>query len=63
MIRLYETTRLLPDYGFIRVGKREARTGMEWVVELGLAEGCPALVQRTAFRNLSPASSRLWSAA
>ena len=38
-------------YGFIRVGEREARTGMEWVVELGLAEGCAALVQRTAFRN------------
>ena len=39
------------DYGFIRVGEREARTGMEWVVELGLVEGCPALIQRTAFRN------------
>lgn len=39
------------SYGFIRVGEREARTGMEWVVELGLAEGCAALVQRTAFRN------------
>ncbi|MDO8541075.1 MAG: DUF5107 domain-containing protein [Opitutaceae bacterium] len=38
-------------YGFIRVGEREARTGMEWSVEIGLAEGCPALVQRTAFRN------------
>lgn len=38
-------------YGFIRVGEREARTGMEWVVEIGLAAGCPALVQRTAFRN------------
>ena len=43
------------DYGFIRVGEREARTGMEWVVELGLAEGCPALVQRSAFRNHSAA--------
>lgn len=43
------------DYGFIRVGEREARTGMEWVVEIGLAEGCPALVQRTAFRNLTGA--------
>ena len=41
----------LGDYGFIRVGEREARTGMEWVVEMGLAEGCPVLVQRTAFRN------------
>lgn len=39
------------DYGFIRVGEREARTGMEWVVELGLARGCPAVVQRTALRN------------
>ncbi|HEY5909206.1 MAG TPA: DUF5107 domain-containing protein [Verrucomicrobiae bacterium] len=39
------------DYSFIRVGEREARTGMEWVVELGLAEGCSALVQRTKFRN------------
>jgi hypothetical protein len=38
-------------YGFIRVGEREARTGMEWVVELGLAEGSPALIQRTLFRN------------
>lgn len=39
------------DYGFIRVGEREGRTGMEWVVELGLVEGSPALVQRSAFRN------------
>lgn len=39
------------DYGFIRVGEREARTGMEWVVELGLAAGSPMLVQRTALRN------------
>lgn len=39
------------DYGFIRVGEREARTGMEWVVELGLVAGSPVLVQRTAFRN------------
>jgi hypothetical protein len=38
-------------YGFIRVGEREARTGMEWVVELGLTEGCPALIQRTLLRN------------
>lgn len=43
-------------YGFIRVGEREARTGMEWVVEIGLAEGCPALVQRTAFRNRTRAA-------
>jgi hypothetical protein len=43
------------DYGFIRVGEREARTGMEWVVELGLVEGRPVLVQRTAFRNLTGA--------
>ncbi len=42
------------DYGFIRVGEREARTGMEWVVELGLLEGSPVLVQRTAFRNRTP---------
>jgi hypothetical protein len=39
------------DYGFIRVGEREARTGMEWVVELGLAADQPVLVQRSAFRN------------
>jgi hypothetical protein len=39
------------DYAFIRVGEREARTGMEWVVELGLKEGLPALIQRSAFRN------------
>ena len=39
------------NYGFIRVGEREARTGMEWTVEVGLADGCPALVQRTALRN------------
>ncbi len=38
-------------YGFIRVGEREARTGMEWVVELGLMEDRPVLVQRSAFRN------------
>jgi len=38
-------------YGFIRVGEREARTGMEWVVELGMLEDSPVLVQRTAFRN------------
>ncbi|MHB9007176.1 MAG: DUF5107 domain-containing protein [Limisphaerales bacterium] len=42
-------------YGFIRVGEREARTGMEWVVELGLVEGSPVLVQRSAFRNATGA--------
>ena len=40
-------------YGFVRVGEREARTGMEWVVELGLFAGLPILVQRSAFRNLT----------
>lgn len=44
------------DYGFIRVGEREARTGMEWVVELGLVEGSPALIQRTALRNRTTSS-------
>jgi hypothetical protein len=39
------------DYGFIRVGEREARTGMEWVVELGLMADQPVLIQRSAFRN------------
>lgn len=39
------------DYAFVRVGEREARTGMEWVVELGLLPGAPYLVQRSAFRN------------
>ena len=39
------------NYGFIRVGEREARTGMEWAVELGLLEGVPLLIQRTALRN------------
>ncbi len=39
------------DYGFIRVGETEARTGMEWVVELGLFESAPVLVQRTWLRN------------
>lgn len=44
---------LTPDgeYTFIRVGEREARTGMEWVVELGLLEDNPTLIQRTALRN------------
>lgn len=45
------TTGTVGDYGFIRVGEREARTGMEWVVELGLAGDAPVLVQRSAFRN------------
>jgi len=44
---------LTEDYGYIRVGEREARTGMEWIVEIGLAAGCPALVQRNRFRNLT----------
>lgn len=46
----YRTGRV-GDYGFIRVGEREARTGMEWVVELGLFENVPVLIQRTALRN------------
>lgn len=45
------TSGQIGDYGFIRVGEREARTGMEWVVELGLVAGSPMLVQRTALRN------------
>jgi len=51
------------DYGFIRIGEREARTGMEWVVELGLFEGSAVLVQRTALRNRSGADRpwMLWS--
>jgi hypothetical protein len=44
------------DYAFVRVGEREARTGMEWVVELGLASHAPVLVQRSAFRNRTPAA-------
>jgi len=47
------------DYGFIRVGEREARTGMEWVVELGLVADQPVLVQRSAFRNRT-ASDHPW---
>lgn len=39
------------DYGFIRVGEREARTGMQWVVELGLYKDEPVLIQRSAFSN------------
>ncbi len=51
------------DYGFIRVGEREARTGMEWVVELGLTGDQPVLVQRTALRNQTGAAHpwMLWS--
>ena len=45
------TTGQIGDYGFIRVGEREARTGMEWVVELGLVADQPVLVQRSMFRN------------
>ncbi|MBI3851811.1 MAG: DUF5107 domain-containing protein [Verrucomicrobia bacterium] len=44
------------DYGFIRVGEREARTGMEWVVELGLMADQPFLIQRTALRNQTGAA-------
>jgi uncharacterized protein DUF5107/uncharacterized protein len=43
------------NYGFVRVGEREARAGMEWLVEIGLVEGSPALVQRTRFRNCTGA--------
>jgi len=51
------------NYGFIRVGEREARTGMEWVVELGLLEGVPSLVQRTTLRNRTGADHpwMMWS--
>ncbi|NWK54464.1 DUF5107 domain-containing protein [Verrucomicrobiaceae bacterium N1E253] len=41
------------NYHYVRVGEREARTGMEWVVELGLCGDHPALIQRTALRNPS----------
>lgn len=41
------------NYAFIRVGEREARTGMEWTVELGLFPDSAALLQRTALRNLT----------
>ena len=44
------------DYAFIRVGEREARTGMEWVVELGLLANSPVLIQRTALRNQTSAA-------
>lgn len=47
------------DYAFVRVGEREAQTGMEWVVELGLCGDLPVLVQRTAVRNRSGAD-RPW---
>jgi hypothetical protein len=50
------TTGRVGNYGFIRVGEREARTGMEWVVELGLVEDQPLLVQRTALRNQTTAA-------
>ncbi|HRY48582.1 MAG TPA: DUF5107 domain-containing protein [Candidatus Paceibacterota bacterium] len=43
------------DYGFIRVGEREARTGMEWAVELGLFANRPGLIQRSYFRNRTEA--------
>ena len=43
------------NYGHVRVGEREARTGMEWMVEIGLAAECPAVVQRTRFRNATKA--------
>jgi hypothetical protein len=49
------TTGVSGNYGYIRVGEREARTGMEWVVELGLFEDRPVLIQRTALRNQSGA--------
>jgi hypothetical protein len=51
------------DYGFVRIGEREARTGMEWVVELGLLEGSAVLIQRTALRNRSGVDRpwMLWS--
>jgi len=49
------TTGTIGDYGFVRVGEREARTGMEWVVELGLAADKPFLIHRTWLRNLSGA--------
>ena len=52
-------------YAYVRVGEREARTGMEWVVELGLSESSPALVQRTSLRNQTGASHpwMLWTIA
>jgi hypothetical protein len=46
-------TGVVGDYGYIRVGEREARTGMEWTVEIGLVSGSPAVVQRTRFRNFT----------
>lgn len=51
------------DYGFIRIGEREARTGMEWVVELGLLADQPVLIQRTALRNQTGAAHpwMMWS--
>lgn len=47
------------DYSFIRVGEREARTGMEWAVELGLMGDAPVVVQRSALRN-STAGAHPW---
>jgi hypothetical protein len=44
-------TGAVDNYAFIRLGEREARTGMEWLVEIGLVAGAPVLVQRTRFRN------------
>lgn len=53
------------DFGYVRVGEREARTGMEWVVELGLVEHSPVLIQRTALRNQTdrPHPWMLWTIA
>lgn len=42
------------EYAYIRVGEREARTGMEWVVELGMLDNHSILIQRTALRNGTP---------
>jgi uncharacterized protein DUF5107 len=50
------STGRIGDYGYIRSGEREARTGMEWVVELGLLADQPILIQRTALRNRSGAA-------
>ncbi len=47
---------VINNYGYIRVGEREARTGMEWMVEIGLTAGSPVLVQRTRFRNFTEAA-------
>lgn len=42
---------IIGDYAFVRVGEREARSGMEWMVEIGLKEHLPVVIQRTALRN------------